>query len=128
MNPQAQFCPNSACHASGKVGGGNIIFRAAKQFWGMEDFMVIKETPVTNAVNLALFMVNVSRRLLADFHRAQPDAGVLDLKAFFLSRKYVQTTIKLLPESPAPHIVAAIVRQVACMGAIHSTQPAIIQP
>ena len=25
MNPQAQFCPNSACHASGKVGGGNIV-------------------------------------------------------------------------------------------------------
>jgi hypothetical protein len=44
-------------------------FRDAKQFWGMEDFMVIKETPVTNAVNLALFMVNVSRRLLADFHQ-----------------------------------------------------------
>jgi hypothetical protein len=34
----------------------------------------------------------------------------------------------LLPESPAPHIIAAIVRQVASMGAIHSTQPAIIQP
>jgi hypothetical protein len=103
-------------------------FRDAKQFWGMEDFMVIKETPVTNAVNLSLFMVNVSRRLLADVHGAQPDAGVLDLKAFFLGRKYVQATIKLLPESPAPHIIAAIVRQVASMGAIHSTQPAIIQP
>ncbi len=103
-------------------------FRDAKQFWGMEDFMVIKETPVTNAVNLAFFMVNVSRRLLADFHRTQPDAGVLDLKAFFLGRKYVQTTIKLLPELPAPHIIAAILRQVASLGAIHSTQPAIIHP
>ena len=103
-------------------------FRDAKQFWGMEDFMVIKETPVTNAVNLSLFMVNVSRRLLADFHQAQPDAGVLDLKAFFLGRKYVQATIKLLPESPNTHIIAAIVRQVASMGAIHSTQPAIIKP
>jgi putative transposase len=103
-------------------------FRDAKQFWGMEDFMVIKETPVTNAVNLAIFMVNVSRRLLADFHRTQPDAGVLDLKAFFLGRKYAQTTIKLLPESPAPHIIAAIVRQVASMGAIHSTLPTLIHP
>lgn len=103
-------------------------FRDAKQFWGMEDFMVITETPVTNAVNLSLFMVNVSRRLLADFHDTQPDAGVLDLKAFFLGRKYVQATIKLLPESPAAHIIAAIVRQVASIGAIHSTQPAIIQP
>ena len=103
-------------------------FRDAKQFWGMEDFMVIKETPVTNAVNLALFMVNVSRRLLADIHRTQPDAGLLDLKAFFLGRKYVHTTIKLLPEPPSTHIIAAIVRQVASMGAIHSTRPAFIQP
>lgn len=103
-------------------------FRDAKQFWGMEDFMVIKETPVTNAVNLALFMVNVSRRLLADFHRTQPDAGLLDLKAFFLGRKYVHATIQLLPEPPSTHIIAAIVRQVASMGAIHSTRPAIIQP
>lgn len=100
-------------------------FRDAKQFWGMEDFMVIKETPVTNAVNLAFFMVNVSRRLLVDFHDGQPDAGVLDLKAFFLGRKYVQATIQLLPESPAAHMIAAIVQQVASLGAIHSTQPAI---
>jgi putative transposase len=103
-------------------------FRDAKQFWGMEDFMVVKETPVANVVNLSLFMVNVSRRLLVDFHGVQPNAGVLDLKAFFLGRKYVQATIQLLPESPAPHIIAAIVRQVASIDAIHSTQPAIFQP
>jgi len=103
-------------------------FRDAKQFWGMEDFMVINKTPVTNAVNLSLFMVNVSRRLLADFHATRPDAGVLDLKAFFLGRKYVQETIKLLPESPDTNMIAAIVRQVASLGAIHPTQPATIQP
>jgi hypothetical protein len=34
----------------------------------------------------------------------------------------------LLPESPAPHIIAAIVRQVASMGAIHSTLPTLIHP
>lgn len=34
MNPQAQFCPNTGCHASGKVGGGNIIIhsRQAKRY------------------------------------------------------------------------------------------------
>jgi hypothetical protein len=50
------------------------------------------------------------------------------LKAFFLGRNYAQATIKLLPESPAPHIIAAIVCRTANMGAIHPTQPAIIQP
>lgn len=98
-------------------------FRDAKQFWGMEDFMTIKETPVTNAVNLSFFMVNVSHRLLADFRRSHPDAGILDLKAFFRGRKYAQATIELLPEPPAPNIIAAIVQCVARMGAIHSTQP-----
>lgn len=96
-------------------------FRDAKQFWGMEDFMTIKETPVTNAVNLAFFMVNLSHRLLADFRKSQPDAGVLDLKAFFRGRKYAQATIELLPEPPAPNIIAAILQHVACLGAVHST-------
>ena len=39
-------------------------FRDAKQFWGLEDFMNIKQTQVHNAANLAMFMVNVSQDLL----------------------------------------------------------------
>jgi len=42
-------------------------FRDAKQFWGLEDFMNIKEVPLTNALNLSLFMVNLSQVLLLDF-------------------------------------------------------------
>lgn len=38
-------------------------FRDAKQYWGLEDFMNVKETAVTNAANLAFFMVNVSQAL-----------------------------------------------------------------
>ncbi len=38
-------------------------FRDAKQYWGLEDFMNVKEVPVTNAANLAFFMVNVSQAL-----------------------------------------------------------------
>lgn len=30
MNPQAQFCHNEACHASGRVGQGNIIIHSRK--------------------------------------------------------------------------------------------------
>ncbi len=33
-------------------------FRDAKQYWGLEDWMNIKEVPLTNALNLSLFMVN----------------------------------------------------------------------
>jgi len=37
-------------------------FRDAKQYWGLEDFMNTHPTAVTNAANLALFMVNLSER------------------------------------------------------------------
>jgi putative transposase len=40
-----------------------LNFRDAKQHWGLEDFMYITPTGVTNAANLSLFMVNVSYRL-----------------------------------------------------------------
>jgi hypothetical protein len=40
-------------------------FRDAKQFWGLEDFMNLSLTAVTNAVNLAFFIL--SHHLLADF-------------------------------------------------------------
>ena len=36
-------------------------FRDAKQFWGLEDFMNVSPTAVTNAANLSLFMVDVSK-------------------------------------------------------------------
>ena len=35
-------------------------FRDAKQYWGLEDFMNVTPTGVTNAANLSLFMVNVA--------------------------------------------------------------------
>src|SRR5262245_16524190 len=56
-------------------------FRDAKQYWGLEDFMNVTPTGVTNAANLALFMVNVAYRLRADVQSRAPDYSVLDLKA-----------------------------------------------
>ncbi len=53
-------------------------FRDAKQFWGLEDFMNLSQTAVTNAVNLAFFMVNLSHHLLADFRLLNPDSGIID--------------------------------------------------
>lgn len=39
-------------------------FRSAKQFWGLEDFMNVSQTGVTQAANLSFFMVNASYCLL----------------------------------------------------------------
>ena len=77
-------------------------FRDAKKFWGLEDFMNVNEAPVTNAINLSLFMVNLSQVLLCQFRQTYPDSGVLDLKVYFRAAKYFEETIKMLPRKPEP--------------------------
>ena len=95
-------------------------FRDAKQFWGLEDFMNTSQTAVTNAVNLAFFMVNFSGRLLKDFrHHYHCDFSILDLKAFYRGFKYVDEVIKLLPQKPQPFFMNRILTQIANIGAIH---------
>ena len=69
-------------------------FRDAKQYWGLEDFMNTKETAVTNAANLSLFMVNLSYLLLRNFRQKDSTVNVLDLKAFYRGHKYVAETLK----------------------------------
>jgi DDE superfamily endonuclease len=98
-------------------------FRDAKQYWGLEDFMNVTPTGVTNAANLALFMVNVAYRLRADVHPRDPDYSVLDLKADYRGYKYVEETIQMLPEKPEPVLLAKILNRVAGLGRIHATQP-----
>ena len=78
-------------------------FRDAKQYWGLEDFRNVTPTGGTNAANLALFMVKVAYRLRADVHHPRaPDYSVRDLTADCRGSKYVEETIKLLPEKPEP--------------------------
>jgi len=96
-------------------------FRDAKQYWGLEDFMNVTPTGVTNAANLSLFMVNVAYRLRADVHPRDPDYSVLDLKADCRGYKYVAETIKMLPEKPEPILFAKILNQVARLGRIHAS-------
>ncbi len=52
-------------------------FRDAKQFWGLEDFMNLGQTAVTNAANLCFFMVNLSHYLLAQFRQDNPGSGIV---------------------------------------------------
>jgi putative transposase len=98
-------------------------FRDAKQYWGLEDFMNVTPTGVTNAANLALFMVNVAHRLRTDGHPRDPDYSVLDLKADCRGYKYVEETIKMLPEKPEPVLLRQILHKVAGLWRIHAAQP-----
>ena len=98
-------------------------FRDAKQYWGLEDFMNVTPTGVTNAANLSLFMVNVSYRLQADGRQRDPAYSVLDVKADCRGYKYVEETIQMLPEKPEPVFLERILNKVACLGRIHAAQP-----
>lgn len=94
-------------------------FRDAKQFWGLEDFMNVKQRPVHNAANLAMFMVNLSRLLLRDFQQSCPAFSVNDLKAHFRGRKYVAETLKLLPQPPEPIFIDQIYADIAQLGRVN---------
>jgi len=100
-------------------------FRDSKQYWGLEDFMNVKETAVTNAANLSFFMDNFSYALLQPFQLQQPDYSILDLKSHYRGCRYATETIKMLPQKPDPILLAHIFLQIARLGAIHPiSQPA----
>ena len=103
-------------------------FRDAKQFWGLEDFMNTRPTAVTNAANLALFMVNLAYRCLQDLRHRDPACSVLDLKAHCRGVKYVEETLKLLPQKPEPVVLERIFTKLVGLGRIHPAPPAAISP
>ena len=96
-------------------------FRDAKQFWGLDDFMNVKETPVNNAANLSMFMVNVSAKLRERFGTQQPEVGVLDIKARYRGNKYLHETLKILPQKPDSIVIDELAGHLASIGAIHYT-------
>lgn len=99
-------------------------FRDAKQYGGLEDFMTIKERPVYNSANLAMFMVNVSQALIRPLWQQWPAFSVNDLKAWFRGRKYVVETLKLLPERLDSIFIDQVVSQMAELGRVnHAPNP-----
>jgi len=94
-------------------------FRDAKQYWGLDDFMNVKQTAVTNAANLSFFMVNFSSVLLRQYRKNNPEFSVLDLKSYYRGYRYVAETIKLLPRKPDGILLAEIFQQIARLGMVH---------
>jgi putative transposase len=96
-------------------------FRDAKQYWGLDDFMNVKERAVTNAANLAFFLVNFSAVLVRPFRENNPEFSVLDLKAHYRGYRYVSEAIKLLPQKPEGILLSKIFEQTARLGMVHPT-------
>ena len=94
-------------------------FRDAKQFWGLEDFMNVTQTAVTNATKLALFMVDVSQVLMCAYRKDDPNFSILDLKAYYRGYSYLMETIQMLPQKPDDNLVSQLFLKVAALGRIH---------
>ncbi len=98
-------------------------FRAAKQFWGLEDFMNVKQRPVYNFANLSMFMVAISQHLIQQRRSNIPDFGINDLKAEFRGRKYVFELLKLLPETPNELLIDDFFAEIGTLGRINAPSP-----
>jgi len=94
-------------------------FRDAKQYWGLDDFMNVKQEAVTNAANLSFFMVNFSSVLLRRYRENNPEFSVLDLKSHYRGCRYASEIIKLLPQKPDGILLAEIFEQIARLGMVH---------
>ena len=70
--------------------------------------MNVNKTPVNNAANLSMFMVNVSAKLLAPLRLEHSEFSVLDLKARYRGAKYLHETLKILPQKPDAIVIDEI--------------------
>lgn len=96
-------------------------FRDAKEFWGLEDFMNVKEIPVHNAANLSFFMGNISNILLADFRKTDKNIhlGIRDLISAYRANKYVSSTLKLVQKSNPNLLLPHSFDIIKSLGRIH---------
>ena len=94
-------------------------FRDAKQYWGLEDFMNIKEAPVTNMANFSLFMVTFSQLLLPQIKELDR-TSMLDLKTTFRARKFTRRIINSLSLNAEEFLISDKVFQAAEIGKIHT--------
>jgi putative transposase len=99
-----------------------FTFRDAKQYFGLEDFMGVKEVSIHNAVGLSFFMVNLSRYLLDALRSSYPGAGVNDLKSFYRARHYISEVLKCVPENAGGISYSDLIEQVCRHVLIHPKQ------
>ncbi len=99
-----------------------FTFRDAKQFWGLEDFMNVKQISVENAANFSMFMVNLSR-VIVDQHE-ECAQSISDLKVRAQAAFYVDQIIKYNPEIQEVISFEELRKATADIGCIHRPQKA----
>ena len=97
-------------------------FRAAKQHFGLEDFMNTTENGVKNAANLSFMMVNVSAKLLKNGDGKS--VGINDLKTHYRGVKYAVLALKRVVKKPQPILMQQIIEEVSRLGSIYQPKSA----
>ncbi len=98
-----------------------FTFRDAKQHFGLEDFMGLKQASVQNAMSLSLFLVNLSSYLLVSLRTQVMGAGISDLKSWYRGQHYASAMLKMLPQNPEAIICEQILEQMGRLGLIHAS-------
>jgi putative transposase len=94
-------------------------FRDAKQFWGLEDFMNVKQQSVSNAANFSMFIGNLATCLVRHRRPQHSDFSVNDLKAEFRGRFYATETLKLLPDLSEKGFIDRLLDRLSSIGAVN---------
>jgi len=95
-------------------------FRDAKQHWGLEDFMVTSQQPVSNSAHISMWMINLSQALLAP----TSEESILDLKVHYHGLRYAREVFKILPKNVQPINIEQVLQQVSALGRIHEEKMA----
>ncbi len=84
--------------------------------------MNVNKIPVNTAANLSMFMVSVSAKVTRTFRGENTHYSVIDLKSHYRDLKYIDETLKILPQKPEPIVIEKITEHLDTIGAIHYTQ------
>ncbi len=87
-------------------------FRDAKQYWGLEDFMVVKEAKVRNSACFSMFMVNMAYALIIQ-NDGKVGKSTHDVKVWFLARKQVQETLKLCRQNAGRIFINELINKIS---------------
>jgi len=101
-----------------------FVFRDAKQYWGLEDFMNTKKIAVHNWSNFSTFMVNFVAILKKEKFK-NSEMSSLDLKAHYHGIYYVDTVLKLLPKKPDNILIKTLYEKISTIGAIYKYKEAV---
>ena len=101
-----------------------FVFRDAKQYYGLEDFMNTKKIAVYNWANFSTFMVNFVAILKKEKFKNSKMSS-LDVKAHYHGVYYVNLVLKLLPKKLNTILIETMYEKISTVGAIYKYKEAV---